>query len=70
MLIPCHVSCVQCHRQTKDQTKEYVERVAQELTPVALTTRELERASEHDHELKSARECLLNGKWHAFALEL
>ena len=32
---------------------------------VALTTREIERASEHDPELKSVRECLLNGKWHA-----
>ena len=29
------------------------------------TTREIERASEHDPELKSVRECLLNGKWHA-----
>ena len=28
-------------------------------------TREIERASEHDPELKSVRECLLNGKWHA-----
>ena len=39
--------------------------VAQESTPVALTTREIERASEHDPELKSVRECLLNGRWHA-----
>ena len=47
----------------KDQTEEYVKWVAQESTPVALTTREIERASEHDAELKSVRECLLNGKW-------
>ena len=32
---------------------------------VALTTREIERASEHDPELKSVQECLLNGKWYA-----
>jgi len=30
-----------------------------------LTTHEIERASEHDPELKSVRECLLNGRWHA-----
>ena len=56
---------MQCHRQTKEQTKEYVKWVAQELTPVALTTRKIARASEHDPELKSVRECLLNEKWHA-----
>ena len=39
--------------------------VAQESTPVALTTREIERASEHDPELKSVRQCLLNERWHA-----
>ena len=39
--------------------------VAQESTPVALTTCEIERASEHDAELKSVRECFLNGKWRA-----
>ena len=49
----------------KDQTEEYVKWVAQESTPVFLTTREIERASELDPELKSVRECLLNGKWHA-----
>ena len=62
--------CAMPTSEHKDQTEEYVKWVAQELTPVALTTREIERASEHDHELKSARECLLNGKWHALALEL
>ena len=39
--------------------------VAQESTPVALITREIERTSEHDAELKSVRGCLLNGKWYA-----
>ena len=48
-----------------NHTEEYVKWVAQESTPVALTTREIERASDHDPELESVRECLLNGKWHA-----
>ena len=49
----------------EDETEEYVKWVAQESTPVALITREIERTSEDDPELKSARECLLNGRWHA-----
>ena len=36
----------------KDQTEEYVKWVAQESTPVALTTHEIERTSEHNAELK------------------
>ena len=55
--------CAMPPSEHKDQTEEYVKWVAQESTPVALTTREIERASEHDPELKSVRECLLNGKW-------
>ena len=43
--------------------------VAQESTPVALTTPEIERASEHDPELKSVRQCLLNGRWHTIELK-
>ncbi|KAL9984371.1 hypothetical protein ACROYT_G006657 [Oculina patagonica] len=62
--IPCHASCNQWRRQ-KMKTKQYVRWVTQESTPVALTTCEIERASEHDPELQSVRECLLNGKWHA-----
>ena len=60
------LSCLLCAMppsEHKDQTEEYVKWVAQESTPVAPTTREIERASEHDPELKSVRECLLNGKW-------
>ena len=49
----------------ENETEEYVKWVAQESTPVSLTTREIERASEHDPELESVRECLLNGRWHA-----
>ena len=48
----------------KNQTDEYVKWVAQESTPVALTTREIESASEEDPELQSVRECLLSGRWH------
>ena len=48
----------------KSQTDEYVKWVAQESTPVALTTREIESASEEDPELQSVRECLLSGRWH------
>ena len=57
--------CAMPPSEHKDQTEEYVKWVAQESTPVALTTREIERASEIDPELKSVRESLLNGKWHA-----
>ena len=56
------VLCAMPSSEDKDQTQEYVKRVAQESTPVAMTTREIERISEHDAELKSVRECLLNGK--------
>ena len=42
---------------------EYVKFVAREATPVAMTTREIERESEHDPELQSVRECIMSGKW-------
>ena len=48
----------------KNQTDEYVKWVAQESTPVALTTCEIESASEKDPELQSVRECLLSGRWY------
>ena len=57
--------CAMPTSEHKDQTEEDVKWVAQELTPVALTTREIERASEHDPEPKSVRECLLNEQRHA-----
>ena len=44
--------------------------VPQESTPVALTTREIERTSEDDPELKSVRECLLNGRWNAIEFKV
>ena len=46
------------------ETEEYVNWVAQEPTPVASTTCEIERPSENDPELQSIQECLLNGKWY------
>ena len=61
--------CAMPPSEHKDQTEEYVKWVAQESTPVALTTREIERASEHDPELKSVRESLLKGKWHALEFQ-
>ena len=48
----------------KNQTDEYVKWVAQESTPVVLTTREIESTSEEDPELQSVRKCLLSGRWH------
>ena len=47
----------------KKPTDEYMKWVAQESTPVALTTREIESASEEDPELQTVRECLLSGRW-------
>ena len=49
---------------TSNSKDEYVKWVAQESTPVALTTREIDSASEKDPELQSVRECLLSGKCH------
>ena len=62
--IAYHACYIQRQIQERDQTEEYVKKVAEESTPVALTTREIERASENDPELQSVRECLLHGKWH------
>ena len=45
------------------ETDEYVKFVARESTPVALTTRAIERASDRDPELLAFRESLVNGKW-------
>ncbi|MCG8078606.1 MAG: hypothetical protein JAY75_20510, partial [Candidatus Thiodiazotropha taylori] len=46
------------------ESDDYVKFVARESTPVAMTTREIERASDQDSELVAVRECLLNGKWY------
>ena len=48
----------------KFEKDEYVKFVARESTPVAVATREIERASDRDPELLSFRACLVNGKWY------
>jgi hypothetical protein len=48
-------------------TEDYVKLVATESTPVAMTTREMELASEGDQEPRPIRECLVNGQWHRIA---
>jgi hypothetical protein len=46
------------------QTEEYIQCVASEATPVAMTTEMIEEASKSDQELKELREILINGRWH------
>ena len=45
------------------ETEEYVRFVAENATTQALSTREIERASEVDEELSSVRECIQKGQW-------
>ena len=42
----------------RSATEYYVKFVATELTPVAMATREMERAAEGDQELRPVRKCL------------
>ena len=51
-------------RHKWDETNEYVKFVARESTPVAMTTREIEEASDLDQELCAIRDCLTNGQWY------
>ena len=44
--------------------EEYIRFVAKVATPVAMTTREIENASDNDPEMDAIRVCLLNGTWH------
>lgn len=46
------------------QTEEYIQCVASEVTPVAMTTEMIEEASKSDQELKELREIVINGRWH------
>lgn len=48
-------------RDDKLKTEEYVQFVAQTATPTAISTREIERASADDEELKRVRECVETG---------
>ena len=56
--------------QNVDIGQEYIRFVAEQATPSALSTKEIERASENDHELQEIRNCLLNGGWHQLDMEL
>ena len=56
--------------QNVDIGQEYIRFVAEQATPSALSTKEIERASENDHELQEIRNCLLNGGWHQLDMKL
>ena len=45
------------------ETEEYVRFVAENATPCALSTREIERASAVDKELSNVRDCIQKGQW-------
>ena len=45
------------------RTEEFVRLVAQEATPKAMSTREVEEASKNDAELNEVRDCLNGGSW-------
>ena len=45
------------------QDREYIKFVAEQATPVAMTTKEIERASENDPELQDVRERLADNQW-------
>ena len=47
----------------RNVAQEYIRFVASEATPIAMSTRDIERASEDDPELQEVRNCLLDGKW-------
>ena len=46
------------------KAEEYVRFVAEKATPQALSTREIERASDVDEELSNVRKCVQTGQWH------
>ncbi|MCG8032063.1 MAG: DDE-type integrase/transposase/recombinase [Candidatus Thiodiazotropha taylori] len=49
----------------RDDDNEYIRFVAEEATPKAISTKEIERASDDDSELSSIRECLLTNRWYS-----
>ncbi|XP_078309584.1 uncharacterized protein LOC144617972 [Crassostrea virginica] len=51
-------------QKSDDLVDDYVRFVAKEATPIAMTNREIERASENDPELCAVRQCLVNQQWH------
>ena len=46
-----------------DYIKEYIRSVTIAATPIAITTREIERASENDDELGNVRKCIISENW-------
>nr|XP_022336145.1 uncharacterized protein LOC111132611 [Crassostrea virginica] len=57
-------------QKSSDLVDDYVRFVAKEATPIAMTTREIERASENDPELCAVRQCLVNQQWHRIEYKL
>ncbi|XP_062609444.1 uncharacterized protein K02A2.6-like [Saccostrea cucullata] len=51
-------------QKSLDLEDAYVRFVAKEATLMAMTTREIERASENDPEMCAIRECLVSPQWH------
>ena len=49
--------------ELQEKTEECVRLVAQDATPTAMSTREVEEASKNDAELKEVRDCLNRGSW-------
>ena len=48
-----------------DADSEYIHFVAEEATPKAVSTKEIERVSDDDAILSSIRQCLLTGWWYS-----
>ena len=49
--------------QNDDSIDEYVNLIVKYATPIALTTREIEKASNADKELRNFRNCILSNDW-------
>ena len=49
--------------ENDDSIDEYVNLIAKYATPIALTTREIEKASNPDKELRNLRNCVLSNDW-------
>ena len=49
--------------ENDDSIDEYVNLIVKYATPIALTTREIEKASNADKELRNLRNCMLSNDW-------
>ena len=52
-----------CENAVTNELHDYIMHVAQIATPVSLTAREIERASDLDSELVNLRQCISNANW-------